>query len=234
MGSKQLKLGVILSYVSTGLSMLLSLTYTPIMLRLLGRSEYGLYALVSSVVSYLSLFSLGFTGAYLRFYSRKNAAHDAKGVARLNGMFLTIYMVMAVVAFVCGMALVQFPRQVFGSNLTEDELRTAQTLMAILVINIAISFPSSVLSSIVSAHEKFLFQRIVSLVGTLCNPLFTLPLLLMGYGSVAMVCVSTAITIGTMIVNLVYCKRVIHAQFALEDLTFRYYVRSPDSASSFL
>lgn len=221
MGSKQLKLGVALSYVSTGLSILLSLTYTPIMLRLLGRSEYGLYTLVSSVVSYLSLFSLGFTGAYLRFYSRRNVAHDTKGVARLNGMFLTIYMIMAVAAFVCGMVLVQFPRQVFGNNLTEDELHTAQILMTILVVNIAISFPSSVLSSIVSAHEKFLFQRIVSLVGTLCNPLFTLPLLLMGYGSVAMVCVSTAITIGTMIVNLIYCKRVIHAQFAFDGFDFQ-------------
>lgn len=80
----QLKLGVILSYLSTGLNMLIQLIYTPIMIRLLGQSEYGLYTLVGSVVSYLSLFSLGFTGAYLRFYSKRKAQNNAAGIAELN------------------------------------------------------------------------------------------------------------------------------------------------------
>lgn len=79
----QLKLGVALSYVSMGLNMVVHLAYTPVMIRLLGQSEYGLYTLVGSVVSYLSLFSLGFTGAYLRFYSRYSHKGDKTGVARL-------------------------------------------------------------------------------------------------------------------------------------------------------
>lgn len=63
----QLKSGVILSYISTAITIVIQLVYMPVMIRLLGKSEYGLYSLVSSVVSYLSLFSLGFTGAYVRF-----------------------------------------------------------------------------------------------------------------------------------------------------------------------
>ena len=59
--SKQLKLGVALSYLSTGINIVVQLVYTPLMLRLLGQSEYGLYTLVASIVSYLSLFSLSFT-----------------------------------------------------------------------------------------------------------------------------------------------------------------------------
>ena len=93
--SDQLKLGAILSYVSTGLNMAVQLLYTPLMIRLLGQSEYGLYTLVGSVVSYLSLFSLGFTGAYLRFYSQRRAKNDEEGIARLNGMFLTVFCVMS-------------------------------------------------------------------------------------------------------------------------------------------
>lgn len=50
--SDQLKLGAILSYVSTGMNMAVQLLYTPLMIRLLGQSEYGLYTLVGSVVSY--------------------------------------------------------------------------------------------------------------------------------------------------------------------------------------
>ena len=162
--------------------MLIQLIYTPIMIRLLGQSEYGLYTLVGSVVSYLSLFSFGFTGAYLRFYSKRKVQNDSVGIAQLNGMFLILFLAMSVAAFICGMFLVQFPRQIFGSNLTESELKTAQILMAILVMNIALTFPAGLLDSIVSAHEKFLFQRIVTLLGVICNPLLALPLLLIGYG----------------------------------------------------
>ena len=104
--SDQLKLGAILSYVSTGLNMAVQLLYTPLMIRLLGQSEYGLYTLVGSVVSYLSLFSLGFTGAYLRFYSQRRAKNDEEGIARLNGMFLTVFCVMSLAALVCGMVAI--------------------------------------------------------------------------------------------------------------------------------
>lgn len=217
----QLKLGVVLSYLSTGLNMLIQLIYTPIMIRLLGQSEYGLYTLVGSVVSYLSLFSLGFTGAYLRFYSQKKAKNDSKGIAQLNGMFLALFTVMSIAAFVCGMILVQFPRQIFGTNLTDEEISTAQKLMAILVVNIALTFPAGLLDSIVSAHEKFLFQRIVTLLGVICNPLLALPLLLIGYGSVAVVCVTTFITVTKLFMNAFYCLRVLHVNFAFDGFDFK-------------
>ena len=66
----QRKAGVVLSYTGEAVRIAVSLIYTPVMLRLLGQSEYGLYQLVYSVVSYLSLMSLGFGSSYMRFFSR--------------------------------------------------------------------------------------------------------------------------------------------------------------------
>ena len=98
----QRKAGVILSYAGQFAKILISIIYTPIMLRLLGQSEYGLYQLVYSVVSYLSLLSLGFSSSYMRFYSRYKAQKDEDGVARLNGMFLLIFASLSVVCILCG------------------------------------------------------------------------------------------------------------------------------------
>jgi O-antigen/teichoic acid export membrane protein len=47
----QLKAGVVLSYITTAVSIIIQLSYMPVMIRLLGQSEYGLYSLVSGVVS---------------------------------------------------------------------------------------------------------------------------------------------------------------------------------------
>ena len=55
----QLKIGIVLNYVNMILGNLIPIFYTPIMLTLLGQSEYGLYKLASSVTSYLSLISMG-------------------------------------------------------------------------------------------------------------------------------------------------------------------------------
>ena len=199
----QLKAGVVLSYISTAISIVIQLIYMPVMIRLLGKSEYGLYSLVSSVVSYLSLFSLGFTGAYLRFFAR--FYKNREKLASLNGMFLTLFSILASVATICGIVLSFFPEQSFGSKLLGSELSKAIILMIILVINIAINLISGIFDSIIGAYEQFIFQRIVGIASAIVNPFICLPLLLMGYGSVMLVVVTTGVTLVRFIVNVWFC-----------------------------
>lgn len=201
----QLKAGILLSYATTGISIFIQLVYMPVMIRLLGQSEFGLYSLVSGVVSYLSLFSLGFTGAYLRFFARENQKNDREGLAALNGMFLVLFFVLAGAALVCGMILSCFPREVFGGKLSVAELQEARILMMILVVNMAICLVSGIFDSIVSAYEQFVFQRVVSLAATVMNPFLCLPLLLLGYGNVMLVVVSTCIVAGKLAINVWFC-----------------------------
>lgn len=221
MNSKQLKLGVVLSYVSMGINMIIQLVYTPIMIRLLGQSEYGLYTLVGSVVSYLSLFSLGFTGAYLRFYSRYRKCDDKIGIARLNGMFISIFCIMGLLAGVCGLIMAEFTPAILGEKLSAVELEKAKILMQILVLNIALTFPGSIFDSIVSSQEQFVFQRTLTLASVLFNPFICLPLLLMGYGSVAIVLVTTVLTILKLITSVSFCviKLKIPILFGYFDLS---------------
>ena len=51
--ANQRKAGVLLSYLSAGLATVISLLYTPLMLRLLGQSEYGVYNTALAFISYL-------------------------------------------------------------------------------------------------------------------------------------------------------------------------------------
>lgn len=199
----QLKAGVILSYISTIIMIGIQLIYMPVMIRLLGKSEYGLYSLVSSIVSYLSLFSLGFTGAYLRFFAK--FCSNKEKLASLNGMFLTLFSILAVIAAMCGFALSLFPEQIFGSKLSDSELAKARILMLILVINVSITLISSIFDSIIGAYEQFIFSRIVGIISTIINPFISLPLLLMGYGSVMLVVVTTGVTLARFIADIWFC-----------------------------
>lgn len=220
MKSNQLKIGVLLSYITIFAQNIIAIFYTPIMLRLLGQSEYGLYQLVYSVVSYLGLLSFGFSSAYVRFFSRFKVKDDRQGIAKLNGMFMTVYIIIGIVALLAGGVLVINVENIFSASLTVSELSTARILMILMVINLAVSFPSSVLDSYVTAHECYFFQRFISLLQVVLNPFLTLPLLLMGYKSISLVVITTILTFAKFFVNFWYCKQKIDMQFDFYKMDF--------------
>lgn len=220
MKNNQLKIGVILSYITMFAQNIIGILYTPIMLRLLGKSEYGLYQLVYSVVSYLGLLSFGFGSAYVRFYSRYKVKNDEDGIARLNGMFITIFLIIALISVLAGSVLVFNVELIFKQGLTSSEISIARILMILMVFNLAVTFPSSVFDSYVTAHECYFFQRVVSLLQTVLNPFLTLPLLLMGYKSISLVVVTTILTVGKFIMNVYYCRKKIDMRFKFKNMQF--------------
>lgn len=210
----QLKAGVLLSYLSMGASTLISIIYTPVMLRLLGQSEYGLYQLAYTVVSYLGLLSFGFGSAFMRFYSRYKARDDQRGMARLNGMFLTIFSIIGIISLIAGGFLIANVGAIFKGGLTDGEIVKARILMILMVFNVAVSFPASVFDSNVTAREQYFFQRAVSLLRSVFNPLLTLPLLLLGFKSIGLVVVTTVLTIASLAVNIWYCLKRLKIKFS--------------------
>lgn len=201
MKRNQIKLGAILSYVQMGLGIVIGLLYTPIMIRLLGTSEYGLYNTVSSTISMMSVLNLGFNASYIRFYAKYKKDEDEGAIQRLNGLFLSIYLVIAAIVLLCGLFLSNNLAYVFDEGLTPSEYSIARILMILLTINLAVSFPMTVFSSIISAHEKFVVLKLLGIGKTVISPLVTLPLLLKGYRSIAMVAVTVVISV---IVDICY------------------------------
>lgn len=212
----QLKAGAALSYLSMGLSFVVSMVYTPFMLRTLGQSEYGLYNLVASVVSYLGLISFGFGSAYVRFFSRYKVQDDRDNIAKLNGMYLIIFTIIGLVSILAGAFLIANLRTVLGEKLTQGEIDKAKVLMAIMVINIAIMFPTSVFSSYITANERFVFQKIRGLVQIVINPLLMLPILLMGYGSVGLVMITFVLNLSFTFINARFCLVKLRMRFRFD------------------
>lgn len=214
----QLKIGSLLSYLQMGLGVLVGLCYTPVMIRLLGPSEYGLYNTVSSTIAMMSVLSLGFNSSYIRFYSKYQKENDKESIYKLNGLFLSIYLLIALIVLLCGAFLTGNLELVFDEGLTDVEYGIARVLMLILTVNLAISFPMSVFSSIISAHERFVFLKVLGIGKTVVGPLVTLPLLLMGYRSIAMVLVSVCISLLVDITYLFYTLVILRQRFKLGRL----------------
>lgn len=206
----QKKAGVVLSYLSQGVNMISALVYTPIMLRILGQSEYGVYQLVNSVIAYLGLLNFGFSGAYLRFYSRFKSENNKSEISKLNGMFFNIFTIITILCLICGFIMVKNIELVFDTGLTESEYSTAKVLLTLMVISLAASLMCNVFTCYATAHEQFIFQRVLELLQNLLNPFIALPLLLAGKGSIGMVCVSTALVLLKIFCTIIFCIKKLH------------------------
>ncbi len=213
MVANQRKTGIALSYLCQMVQILTGLLYTPIMIRMLGQREYGIYQLSYSIISYLGLLNFGFNASYLRFYSREKANADDDAVYKLNGMFMTVFLVLSAIVVICGSIIISDIRVVLGTGYSESDYLRMTILMIIMLLTMALSFPGSVFSCIIISQERFVFNKALLLIQSILNPFVTLPLLMLGYGSIAMASVSLSLTLLTLIVNAYYCHRILKTQF---------------------
>lgn len=216
----QLKAGAVLSYVSLFLGNIISILYTPVVLRLLGQAEYGLFNLSNSIVGYLGILNLGFGSAIVRYTAKYRAENDTDGEYNLNGMFIIVYSVLAIIVVIAGSFLVINVPNIFGTSLSSEELIKIRILMILMIFNLAISFPFGIFGSIISAYEKFIFPKIVGIIRVIINPLVMLPLLLMGYKSIAMTIMTTIINILFIGINMYYCFKFLKIKIKFNNLDF--------------
>lgn len=206
MATNELKAGAVLNYVSIILHMAVGLIYTPYMLRMLGQSEYGLYSLAASIIAYLTILDLGFGNAIVRYTAKFRAENKVEEQQYMFGMFFLLYIIIGIIASIAGCILSLNVENIFSANMSENEIHRTQIMLWLMTLNLAYTFPMSIWGSIMTAYEKFIFQRIVSIIRGVLNPVVMVLLLVIGYKAVAMVVVTTIFNIVTLLINWLYCK----------------------------
>lgn len=209
MQRNQLRSGVYLSYLNLAISCLIPFLYTPVMLEMLGQAEYGLYSLSNSVVGYLSLLSFGFGTTIIRYLSKYRAENKQEDLEKCYGFFLLIYMVLAMIILLVGLAISQNVERVFNRGLSLEETQKMEQLVLIMAANLAISFPLSIFSSVAVAHERYFFRKIMDIVATLAAPVANLVALYLGYASVGMALAGTVVQCALAPISIFYCASVL-------------------------
>lgn len=216
--SNERKIGVVLSYVQIAISSISSLLYTPIMLRLIGQNEYGLYGTVSSFVGLLSLLNLGFSSSYIKFYSVYKAKNEQDKINSFNSLFFLVFAVIAILALAIGGFFSFNLSLVFDDGLTSSEYLKARIMMILLTVSTAFSFLVTVFNCYINAHQKFIFMKSMGLISTILTFAINLLVLYIGYGAVGLVVVSLILTILFQIINIVYCYKRLEFKFDFKNI----------------
>lgn len=192
----QLKTGAILSYLNLLIGNLIPFFYTPIMLDLLGQAEYGLYGIAHSIMGYIGLLNFGIGGTMIRYLSKYRAQGDKQQEELAAGLFIKLYTVICCLILLIGFACAA-NLQVYDRSLSAGELETLRILVILMTINTAVFLPFSVFSSLVIAHERFIFSKLVAMLSGIAAPALNLVMLFCGFGSVGLVISSTILNFVT-------------------------------------
>lgn len=212
---KQMTLGVVLSYITIAAELLTGLLYTPLVLRLLGQSQYGVYSLVTSFIGYLTIFNAGANAAYIRFYVQTKETDKTK-VDGLNGLFLIIFSVLAVIGVSASLLISRFSPQLFGDKILPQEYELVKKSFILLSALTGVMVFNSCFNSIVIANERFIFGKAINALSVIAAPIITAPLLYMGSDCTTIISVRLAVTGVMLIANILFCFKNIHIRFKLE------------------
>ncbi len=206
----QRKAGALLSYVYLGLTCIVGLFYTPFAIHYLGEGEYGVFAIALSAISFLTILDMGFNQTMIRYIARYKALGDKEGEERINGMFLVLYSVIALVALIAGMILTIFIEDIFAGSasvgLTEWEAMRLKVVFAILLINLVGSFPMGIYTAILNANEGFVVLKGVNILTFVLTYTGMTIALFCGYGAVSLAVITTVVSLVLKLFQGIYVQ----------------------------
>ncbi len=210
----QLKKGAFLSYFTIILTNGIGLVLTPLMIRMLGDAEYGLYMLIGALIGYISVLDFGLSNTIVRFVARYKALEDRKGEENFLATTMLIYGIISAIIVGCGIVM-YFNLESIFNKLTPDQLGKAKLMFAVLIFNLAITLPGGAFTAICSAYERFVFPRMLNIVKYVVRSALVVALLFLGGDAVAIVVLDTILNLTVIGLGALYVFRKLKVRFTL-------------------
>lgn len=199
----QIKIGAVLSYISLIVGNIVVLFYTPVMLRLMGASEYGIYSLCNTISSTIAMMDAGMGIAAIRYIVRDKENPERQ--ASTMGMFLIFNVILGIISF-CLMEAIAFKADsIFANSMSSGEIHSMKVIITITSIYLLLSFCLAVFQAAVTAYERFIFIKVIDIVRCIALPLLILPFLFAGYKAIAMSTITVCVFTAILIIKLLYC-----------------------------
>ncbi|EJT5931348.1 oligosaccharide flippase family protein [Clostridium perfringens] len=210
----QIKIGAIISYFSIIFNILVGFIYTPWLVREIGKSDYGLYTLAMSVITFF-LMDFGISGTISRFISLYKAKNQKDKVENLLGITYKLYILLDIIIFIVLIFIYCFINEIFV-QLSSSEIYKFKIIFIIVGLYSLISFPFMPLNGIFISYEKFIALKLFDMLQKIGAILFSVIALIGGKGLYSIVIINAAINIIVIILKNIYLKKKINLNINLK------------------
>jgi O-antigen/teichoic acid export membrane protein len=213
MDMSQIKNGALLSYLNIFITTIVGLIITPFIINQLGDSEYGLYSLIGSLVSYFTLVDFGLGATVVRFVAKFRVKNQAEKQSEFLGTILGLYLFITIAILALGVLLYFNLEVLFGEALSSSEINKGKLMFILLLFNLGISLPGNIFLGVANAYEKFIYTRGILIIKYLVRALTIFIILNFYKSAIILVVVDTIINVLYLLINFLYSKNYLNITF---------------------
>lgn len=202
------KSAAIFSYIALALNSLSSILLTPFLLKELGVDEYGLYQMVYSVGHYILILDLGIGTVMVRYISEYRARNDFEGMKRFAGMIAILTFIICAVVAIVGVVINLNLENIF-TNLSTEDYQKSHIMFNLMVYQFVITIVDHYIHGAISAHERFVYSKIISILKVILVFGLTVLFVLLGFGAVGIVIANAIVITALTICNALYAFKVL-------------------------
>lgn len=208
---------IVLSYIHTFLTIFVNLVYAPILLKIIGQSEYGLYQLVASFFGYIAIFETSISTGVLKFFCEAKASKNQQKMENILAVSQKIYQYFSCIISVVGALLILLFRIFYKNSLSDDELTESCFMFVVLIVNIIITMNNAIYISIINAYEKFIFLKGISIISQLVQPVICVVVLLKYPYAFSVVIIQLIVNIVVVFARWNYVRNKIDIKIELHE-----------------
>lgn len=208
-------IGVILSYGLVVIDILVSIFFVPYLLKALGDSEYGVYKLMLSTASYLSVLDFGIGGTLTRYIVKYKTENDKQGEENFSAMGLIIYGFLAVLVLIVATIVMFFIPYIYKASISNEVAREAQWIFLIICATTAVSLFNHGYNGIINAYERFTYNKTSNIVKILLRILLIIFGLKIFNSALLVVIIDFCLAVLLLLVNIVYTRFSIKSKIQL-------------------
>lgn len=179
---------------------------TPFILRQLGATTYGLWALIGSLVAYGSLLDLGIGNAVTKYTAEYTARGEDDRTRRLIATALRLYSLLGFIVVAATIALAPFVPRLLRVPL--DQRPTAAWLVILAGLVTGIALPCSTTGAVLRGLQRYDTLNVIYITGTCLSVIATIGVLLLDGGVLGMVAVGIPVTVIMQAISIAILVRV--------------------------
>jgi O-antigen/teichoic acid export membrane protein len=178
---------------------------TPFILHRLGDTQFGLLALVGSILGQGELFDFGIRAALTKYVAEHHSQRDFERARHLIATSLWMYCALGLLALL--LAAILAPLFPYLFNLPLSDQTTARDVVLLTGIQIGLALPGAAPAAVLWGLHKYGQVNALIMLSTVLSAGITIAILLAGGGLVAMVAAGIPLTIGMLALGMHLLKR---------------------------
>lgn len=198
---------VVTNYLYAASLIAVAVGVTPVLVRTLGKTEFGIWILVGSLALYLELLEFGFGGATVKKIAQLDAVGTRQELRRAVATSFWILAVPGLLALIAGIVISIFFSSIFS---IPPELETAALIVCLLItFDLALSIPSDTFGGVLIGLQRYDLLNTTLIVVVLAQAASWVIVLALGGGLIELAIVTVAIALLGQVSRYLLARRLV-------------------------